>query len=168
MDPETYLKGESVPPLPMPDLDKVLGKEWKRFDVDSVGEFDISVLAREYGKSVAEARRLASTWRNSYYYASAKKDVKPHRPEDISLLYVSRWSSPEAAENFAEVYAGALGTRYKKIAPVAGEKWHWTTEDGDVFIQQQGDALAITESFDLATSEKLRSAALAALSAPKQ
>jgi hypothetical protein len=167
MQPETYLQGESVPPLSMPDLDKVLGKEWKRFDVDSVGEFDISVLAREYGKSVAEARRLAATWRNSYYYASAKKDVKPQKPEDIALLYVSRWSSPEAAENFAHVYAGALGTRYKKIAPVAGEKWHWTTEDGDVFIQREGDALAVTECFDPATSEKLRSAALEALGAPK-
>jgi hypothetical protein len=168
MEPETYLQGEVVPPLPMPDLDKVLGKEWQRFDVDSVGEFDISVLAREYGKTVAQARSIATTWRNSYYYASAKKGVKPSGPEDISLLYVSRWSSPEAAENFAEIYAGALGTRYKKIDPVGGEKGHWTTEDGDVFIQQQGDALAVTESFDAATSAKLRSAVFGALSAPKQ
>jgi hypothetical protein len=168
MEPETYLKGEVVPPLPIPDLDKVLGKEWQRFDVDSVGEFDISVLAREYGKTVAQARKIATTWRNSYYYASAKKGVKPDKPEDISLLYVSRWSSPEAAINFAEIYAGALGTRYKKIAAVEGEKGHWTTEDGDVFIQQQGDVLAITESFDKATSEKLRDAALTALSATKQ
>jgi hypothetical protein len=167
MQPETYLQGESVPPLPLPDLDKILGKEWQRFDLDSVGEFDISVLAREYGKTVAQARKIATTWRNSYYYASAKKGMKPSKPEDISLLYVSRWSSPEAAEDFGEIYAGALGTRYKKITPVGGEKWHWTTEDGDVYIQQQGDVLAITESFDKTTSEKLRSAALEAIGAPK-
>lgn len=166
MQPETYIAGEKIPPLGMPDLDKLLGKDWRRFDVDSVGEFDISVLAREYGKTVAEARKIATTWRNSYYYASAKKSVKPSNPQDISLLYVSRWSTPEAAENFARVYAGALGTRYKKIAPVAGDKWHWTTEDGDVFIQRQGDALAITESFDPVTSVKLRSAALEALKTP--
>jgi hypothetical protein len=163
MEPETYLEGEQVPPLAMPDLDKVLGKDWQRFDVDSVGEFDISVLAREYGKTVAQARKIASTWRNSYYYASTKKNVKPSSVRDISLLYVSRWSSPEAAENFAQIYAGALGTRYKKIDPVSGDKWHWTTEDGDVYIQQQGDALAITESFDPATSAKLRGASLGAL-----
>lgn len=168
MEPEAYLKGEPVVPLPIPDLDKVLGKEWQRFDVDSVGEFDISVLAREYGKTVAQAGEIASTWRNSYYYASAKKGVKPAKPEDVSLLYVSRWSSPETAANFAQTYAGALGPRYKKITPVEGEKGHWTTEDGDVFIQQQGDVLLVTESFDKATSEKLRSAALEAVGAPKQ
>lgn len=162
MEPDTYLAGEEVPPLGMPDLDKLLGKGWKRFDVDSVGEFDISVLAREYGKTAFQAHKIASTWRNSYYYAANRKGVNPSGPGDIALLYVSRWSSPESAENFAEVYAGALGTRYKQIAPVAGEKWHWTTEEGDIFIQQQGDLLAITESFDPATSAKLRSAALAA------
>ncbi len=162
MEPETYLKNEPVAPLPIPDLDKVLGKEWQRFDVDSVGEFDISVLAREYGKTAGQARSISTTWRNSYYYASAKKGVKPEKPEDISLLYVSRWSSPEAATHFADVYADALGTRYKKIAAVPGEQGHWTTEDGDVFIQRQGDVLAITESFDRATSERLRSAALEA------
>jgi hypothetical protein len=167
MQPETYVQGESVPPLGIPDIDRMLGSAWQRFDMDSVGEFDISVLAREYGKTVAQARTIATTWRNSYYYASAKKGVKPTKPEDISLLYVSRWSSPQAASNFADVYAGALGMRYKKIASVEGEKGHWTTEDGDVFLQQQGDVLAITESFDRPTSEKLRSAALGALSGPK-
>jgi outer membrane lipoprotein-sorting protein len=168
MEPEAYLKGEPVVRLPIPDLDKVLGKEWQRFDVDSVGEFDISVLAREYGKTVAQARSIAATWRNSYYYASTKKGVKAAKPEDISLLYVSRWGSPETAANFAEIYAGALGTRYKKVTPVEGEKGHWTTEGGDVFIQQQGDVLLVTESFDQATSEKLRSAALEAVGATKQ
>ncbi len=167
MEPETYLKGESVPPLKVPDLDKILGEGWQRFDVDSVGEFDVSVLAREYGKTVAQAREIASTWRNSYYYASAKKTVKPAGPADISLLYVSRWSSPEAATDFAEIYAGAIGTRYQHAAPVAGEKWHWTTEDGDIFIQQQTDVLAITESFDPGTSARLRNAALSLIEATK-
>jgi hypothetical protein len=163
MEPETYAKGEVVPPLPMPDLKKLLGDGWQQFDVDSVGEFDISVLSREYGKSAAVARELATTWRNSYYYAAAKKGVKAASPGDISLLYVSKWSSPAAAENFAEVYAGAVGSRYEKAVPVVGEKWHWTTEDGDVFIHQQGDTLVVTESFDPATSDKLRTAALGAL-----
>lgn len=167
MDPDTYLAGEKVAPLPIPDLDKVLGKQWQRFDLDSVGEFDISVLAREYGKTAKDARQISRGWRNSYYYASVKKGVKATNPKDVYLLYVSRWSSPETATNFAEIYAGALGTRYKNIAPVTGEKWHWTTEDGDVFIQQQGDVLAITESFDPATSAKLRSAALEAMSGPQ-
>ena len=158
MEPETYLNHETVPPLSIPDLDKVLGAEWQRFDVDSVGEFDISILAREYGRTVSQARTLATEWRNSYYYAANKKGSKPSKTGDISLLYVSRWSSPEAANHFADIYAGALGTRYKQAAQVENEPGHFNSEEGDIFIERNGDVILITESFDPATSKKLRTA----------
>lgn len=161
MQPETYLAGEVVPSLPMPDLDQVLGKGWERFDVDSVGEFDVSVLAREYGRTTQQAAAIAHEWRNSYYYAANKKGMKAVRPGDISLLYVSRWSSTEAANQWADIYAGALGTRYKKITSVS--PGHWTTEEGDVFIERQADVVLVTESFDQETSTKLRGAALASI-----
>jgi hypothetical protein len=163
MDPETYLSKESIPPLPMPDIERTLGDEWKQFDVDTVGEFDISILAREYGRTTQQARQIASEWRNSYYYAANKRVINPTRPEDISLLYVSRWSSPEAANHFADIYAGALGTRYKNISPVQNEPGHWKSEDGDIFIERQSDVILITESFDPSTSKRLREAAFASL-----
>jgi hypothetical protein len=163
MEPETYLNHEEVPPLAMPELDKVLGGDWQRFDVDSVGEFDVTILAREYGRTVSQARSLASAWRNSYYYAANKKSTKPSKPADIALLYVSRWSSPEAANHFADIYADALGTRYKEIKPVENQPGHWTSEEGDVFVERQGDVILITESFDPVMSKKLRDAASAAL-----
>lgn len=167
MEPETYLNHEVVPPLAMPELDKVLGGGWQRFDVDSVGEFDVTILAREYGRTVAQARTLASAWRNSYYYAANKKGTKPNKTADVSLLYVSRWSSSEAANHFADIYADALGTRYKQIKPVNNEPGHWTSEEGDVFVERQGDAILITESFDLETSKKVRAAALNAIASAR-
>jgi len=163
MKPQTYLDKQYVKPLPMPDFEKLLGHDWERFDVDSVGEFDITVLTREYGATVPQAQSMARDWRFQYYYAAAKKGVKPKEPEDVSLIYVSRWSSPEVAQAFAKLDGSSLQKRYKDSQPVAGEPGHWTTEEGDVFIQQQGDLVLVTEGFDPATSQKLREGALAAI-----
>lgn len=163
MDPDEYLAKKTVPRLAIPDLDKLLGKEWERFDVDCVGQFDISVLAREYGKTAGQARSIADGWRNSYYYAAIRKATKPTIPKDLSLLYVSRWSSADAADMWAATYASALGARYRNVAPVEGDTGHWKSEEGDIFIERHNDLVLITESFDPATSKKLRAAALAAL-----
>jgi hypothetical protein len=106
---------------------------------------------------------MARDWRFQYYYAAAKKDVKPKNPGDVSIIYVSRWSSPEAAEKFAALDGRSLAKRYQHPEPV--DAGHWTTEEGDVFIQQQGDLVLVTEGFDPATSKKLRDAASEAIGA---
>jgi hypothetical protein len=164
MQPQTYLENQQVMPLPMPNLDKELGHDWERFDVDSVGQFDISVLAREYGAKIVDANKMATTWRHGYYFAASKRGVKPTKPSEVALIYVSRWSSPEAAAAFAKLDGESLKKRYKNAEAVAGESGHWNTEEGDVFIQQQGDIVMVTEGFDAAVSSKLRTAALHALS----
>jgi len=163
MEPKTYLAKQAVPPLAMPNFDKVLGHGWERFDVDSVGEFDVSVLAREYGAPPARANDLATMWRQQYYFAAAKRDVMPTKPGDVALIYVSRWSSPEAATAFAKLDGESLKKRYKQLQPVAGEEGHWKTEEGDVFIEQHGPLVLVTEGFDAATSGKMRDAALGAI-----
>ena len=163
MEPQTYLEHQLVAPLPMPDFDHLLGHDWARFDVDCVGEFDVSVLAREYGAPIAEAEKMATNWRHQYYFAAARKGIKPSKPGDVALIYVSRWSSPAAAEAFAKLDGESLKKRYQKPEPVSGEPGHWTTEEGDVFIQQQGDLVLVTEGFDAGTSRRVRSAALGAI-----
>jgi hypothetical protein len=152
-----------VEPLAMPDFDRLLGHEWQRFDVDSVGEFDVSVLAREYGAPAQQAQKIAQNWRHQYYLAASKRGVKPTKPADVSLLYVSRWSSPEAAGDFAKLDGESLKKRYKNAEPVAGEPGHWKTEEGDVFIEQHGELVLVTEGFDAEMSSKLRDGALEAL-----
>jgi hypothetical protein len=160
MQPQTYLENQKVAPLPMPDLDHILGHDWERFDVDSVGQFDISVLAREYGAPIGEAEKMATTWRHGYYFAAAKHGVRPIKPGEVALIYVSRWSSPEAAHAFAELDGNSLKKRYQNAEPVSGDSGHWTTEEGDVFIEQHGDIVIVTEGFDRDLSSKLRSSAL--------
>jgi len=173
MQPDTYLAGERIPPLPLPDLPRVF-KAYDKFDVGAVGEFDVAILIDQYA-GVEISKRLYPNWRGGYYYAARPKG-DPTAP--LALLYVSRWSEPEQAAEFASVYARGLVQRYLHVHDTSagpaspnsadnnnqsGEfqiqtlvgKHSWLTEQGPVFINVQGDMVLVTESLDQTTSEQI-------------
>jgi hypothetical protein len=166
MEPQTYLSGERIAPMPLPDFKQDF-KSYDKFDIGAMGEFDVAVLLDQYaGESSAHA--LCPHWRGGYYYAVMPKG-KPSGP--LGLLYVSRWSNAETAEQFAAIYAKWLSRRYEHVHGVAqnGEaaledltsldrlpgKHAWRTEDGTVVMKVEGDTLMVTESLDDRTSETL-------------
>src|ERR1700685_4595086 len=75
MEPDTYLSGEKIEPMPLPDF-KDDFKDYQKFDVGAMGEFDVAVLIEQYaGKPLS--KRLYPAWRGGYYYAAkAKPDPK--------------------------------------------------------------------------------------------
>src|SRR5207249_2918812 len=78
----------------------------------------------------------------------------------LALLYLSRWSKPQAAENFARQYRDALLKRYKfaqGISPRVGDSatTRWTTDEGMVSIKVRGDQVLVLESFDEAAMNRL-------------
>jgi hypothetical protein len=134
-----------------------------------MGEFDVAVLIEQYaGKE--SSKHLYPEWRGGYYYAARPKD---NASAPLGLLYVSRWSSPEKASEFAEIYARALGKRYKKVeivAPASDDsapknaqhelevlkgRHAWTTEEGTVVIEEQNDTVLVSESLDASTTATL-------------
>jgi len=166
MEPHAYLSGEKLAPMPLPDFKKDF-KGYDKFDVGAVGEFDVAILVDQYqGEQVS--KRLYPHWRGGYYYAA-----RPHADASapLGLLYVSRWSSPEKASEFAWVYARGLEKRYKRVHEVADEpvkakpanytvetltgKHAWLTEAGSVFISVQGDIVLVSESLDQDTTERV-------------
>ncbi len=172
MQPDTYISGEKIEPMPVPDF-KHDFKDYQKFDIGAMGEFDVAVLIEEYvGKPAS--KRLCTEWRGGYYYAARPK-VEASAP--LSLLYVSRWSSPEKAAEFAGIYATSLKRRYKTVGetgnpapekivaqngdskdekqPMLKGRHSWTTEEGTVVIEEQGDTVFITESLDAATTATL-------------
>jgi hypothetical protein len=168
MQPETYLSGEKIEPMRVPEFKRDF-KDYVKFDIGAMGEFDVAVLIEQYaGKKSSE--RLYPEWRGGYYYAARPKN---DAAAPLGLLYVSRWSSAEKASEFAEIYARSLTKRYKKAEEVgnpSGEssKQHpeykvdvlkgrhaWTTEEGTVVIEEQGDTVLVSESLDAATTETL-------------
>src|SRR6202161_3733315 len=113
MQPETYLAGEQIPPMPVVEF-KHDFKDYVKFDIGPMGEFDVAVLIKQYaGKKLSE--RLYPEWRGGYYYAARPKN---DAAAPLGLLYVSRVSSAEKASEFAEIYARSLTKRYKKAEEV--------------------------------------------------
>ncbi len=168
MQPETYLSGEKIAPMRVPEFKRDF-KDYVKFDIGAMGEFDVAVLIEQYaGKKLSE--RLYPEWRGGYYYAARPKNSAG---APLGLIYVSRWSSAEKASEFAEIYARSLTQRYKKAEevgdPLAGQasehpeykvevlkgRHAWMTEEGTVVIEEQGDTVLVSESLDAATTETL-------------
>jgi hypothetical protein len=119
MQPETYLSGEKIEPMPVLDF-KSDFKDYQKFDIGAMGEFDVAVLIEQYaGKTVSKL--MYPAWRGGYYYAAKPKQAgEAQANAPLALMYVSRWSSAEKAEQFAAIYAQSLKQRYKKVDEVGG------------------------------------------------
>jgi hypothetical protein len=169
MQPETYISGEKIEPMRVPEFSHDF-KNYQKFDIGAMGEFDVAVLVEQYaGKEMS--KRLYPEWRGGYYYAARPKN---DAAAPLALLYVSRWSSAEKAAEFAGIYAGSLGKRYQKAeetrvaspgdtaeqsqerkVPLLLGRHSWNTEEGKVVIEEQGDTVFVSESLDSATTEAL-------------
>ena len=114
MQPETYLLHQAVAAPTVPDLDALVGHDYKRVDFGSMGEFDVYLLAKQYGAN--DAPNYYRHWRGGYYFATQRKDAPK---EQIAMLYYSKWDSPEAARDFAKLYLDYLPKRYS-------DKVQWT------------------------------------------
>jgi hypothetical protein len=170
MEPQTYLSGERLDPMPLPDFREVF-KNYERFDVGALGEFDVAVLVDQYA-GAEMSHQMYPHWRGGYYYAARPKG-DPAAP--LALLYVSRWSNAEKASQFAGIYAKALAKRYVHVHDVAENgpkngndpgvhtaglesltgKRTWLTEEGPVVIETEGNTVLITESVDQLATDKL-------------
>ena len=175
MEPQTYLSGEHLPPLPLPDFKHIL-KDYERFDVGAIGEFDVNVLAEQYADQDT-AQKIYPNWRGGYYYSARPKK----NSSDLALVFVSKWASTKAAAQFAAVYARGVQQRYKDaqaadestlpadlktLGSLSGDHT-WKTADGDVVVAVKNDTVLVTESLPSATTDQFRHAVLSS-SAEKQ
>jgi len=122
---------------------------------------------------VEASRKLYTHWRGGYYYAAKPKG---DASAPLGLFYISRWSHPQHAGEFAAIYAKSLWKRYKHVHGVAEgnvkpindvnaimdlEGRHvWLTEDGPIVVEVQHDMVLVTESLDEPTTESLERAFL--------
>jgi len=174
MEPKTYLSGETLEPMRLPDFQRDF-KNYERFDVGAIGEFDVAVLVDQYAGTEA-SHDLYPHWRGGYYYA-----VRPKADTSVplALLYVSRWSSAEKASAFAAIYAQSLAKRYQHVRETTPDGKRppdnlqkvefstgphtWLTEEGTVVIDVEGDSVLITEGLDQPTTEQLKQELFGAL-----
>jgi hypothetical protein len=173
LDPQAYIAREKLPPVRIPDLKPLLGASYEMYDSGNVGELDVRALLEQYGpRKVAED--LSMLWQGGAYAVfrqtnktAATTDLP--KTADLSLFYVSRWKTPEAARYFTHLYSNAVAQRYQSASqetaaacegtkcPVATTEF--STEEGPVVIEQwQDNSVTVSESFDTATAAKLAGA----------
>jgi hypothetical protein len=168
MEPERYLANDTVEPLKVPELDKLIGSDYERYDFGGMGEFDVYLLAKQYAPT-EDAKKYYMHWRRGYYLAVHRKGTSK---EQVGLIYVSRWDSPDAAAAFAKMYEAYVPKRYtqwftggQKPEPVtSGEpgqsEWQQGPAGDRVTVSQRGSDLLILESLDKATAERVEQALL--------
>lgn len=175
MQPATYLGNEHIEPMRVPEIRQALGKDFEQVDVGAIGEFDVSVLLKQFaGEDVA--KRLWPQWRGGFYYAARRKGL-PAGP--ILLVYLSKWAEAEQATQFAQIYADSLKKKYQKLAPatlqsqstprrgggavqvaIVDPTTKWESEGGPVFVEQHGDTVLVMESVDEGTAARVRQVVL--------
>jgi hypothetical protein len=187
LEPGTYLNRENLPPMPVPDFETAAGKQYEKYDLSVMGEFDVWLLAKQYvGQESADA--VSPKWRGGYYYAA----LKPGTPKlsngaatvptsAIALAYASKWASADDAAQFAAIYAKYVPTRYKSakevgaVTPVQNGNaaeikvgiadrlkgvHTWQTDEGTVTIETRGDTMLVLEGFDQTAAGNIRDAVL--------
>jgi hypothetical protein len=166
MEPKTYLSGERLEAMPLPDFKRDFEK-YERFDIGAMGEFDVAILLDQYANPET-SHTLYPHWRGGYYYAV---EPKADTAAPLALFYWSRWSDAESAARFAAIYAQGLAPRYKQVHEAAEDgqssipdltklesltgRHSWVTSEGLVFIRVQQETVLVTESLDPATTERL-------------
>ena len=170
MQPETYLLNQVVPALTIPDLDKLAAPGYERFDFGGMGEFDVYLLAKQYGAD--DLKKYYTHWRGGYYYAAHAKTA----PKDqIAMMYFSRWDSPEAARAFAKLYADYLPKRYQKAVlkqssaakpSEAPNVYVFDTDQGKAILEVEGNDLLIMEGYDDSVVQKARAIYFYGMSLP--
>ncbi len=174
LQPETYINGEKLPRVRIPDMRALLGDQFEVYDSGGIGEVDVRALLKQYGERKI-ADDVSSAWQGGAYVTFQRKDKDKVGAEvaastrDLALLYISRWKTAQAAERFARFYTGAVSQRYRSatvetVPACSGTSCpvsiaQITTEEGPVIVERWEDnSVIVSESFDTATAAKLRTA----------
>ena len=170
LQPEAYLRNEKAPLVPIGDLTAVFGNAYEPYDSGSIGEFDVQIMAQDFGRE-NDIYTVARQWNGGSYVAVKRTGVAPGTPlgtADLALVYLSRWNTGKAGERFGQIYLQALAKRLSvtdttqrlcEEDPCNGPLWeqHANSSEGPVNIELwPGNRLIITHGVDNARMMALR------------
>jgi hypothetical protein len=168
MNPKVYLQQGQVPLLRMPDIHSLIDAQYQPYDIGVMGEFDVQILAELFGgQAVADA--LAPAWRGGIYYTAQSREATSASAQDstqsLALLYLSRWTTPEAAAAFANLYVSEIPRKYDHATMEPADDADapdsriitriWDTSEGPVLVVVSGKTVFISESFPKDLARKL-------------
>jgi transcriptional regulator of met regulon len=138
LHPKTYIEDEKPVDVDPPSLDK---KEYKVINDGSVGEFDHSMLLRQFVPD-KDGRVAASHWRGGAFR------LYEHKREKYPVLsYASEWSSPEAARQVFTLYQRVMKGKWKtmKVTDRAADHVFGTGDSGKFELRIKGTLVTSIE-----------------------
>jgi hypothetical protein len=131
MHPDLYLRGVQPEAVPLPRMNAVVARGWKKLDENVMGEFGLNQVLKQFlGK--ARADELAALWTGDRYA------IYEESPQGRALLVVRVRLAGEAEA--ARFFAGYSELLEKKHASRSGEvrqpgAFFFDTPDGSAFIR---------------------------------
>jgi hypothetical protein len=105
LHPEQYLAGRRPVAVELPPVAN--RKEWRVLTEGSAGEFDHSILLKQY-LGAEEAGKISPAWRGGEVQL-----LEHRRDQRIVLLYGSEWDTPESARKMFAAYLQVLRAKWK-------------------------------------------------------
>lgn len=156
LHPEKYIENPRDEPrtVLLPDLREDLGGDWQLVTQNVLGELILRTHLDQYLPDSAEAVAGAGGWGGDL--------AALWQGPDSNEILVMRilWDSPEEASEFSRSYATVIDRRLREPRRVVrsilprGAGW-WRGEEGNAFLQQEGDAVLIIWTSDTETMEQV-------------
>jgi hypothetical protein len=165
LHPEKYWQKRDNPIIvALADLKPALGEAWELLEENSLGELNLSILARKFLPAKPSAAQMdpdtvASGWGGDTFQIFENKKTK-----EALLAWYTTWDSVEAARKFFNGYGTILEKKYPGLVPqttsakgpesakapappVAGmtKGWRVRNKDLEIVIEQRGLDVIVIE-----------------------
>ncbi len=160
MNPQEYERHVKVPVLTMPNIHPIIDAGYSPYDIGVMGELDVRILSELFGGPQA-LNEFTPAWDGGIYYAAQRRDAPDKTStSSVALFYLSQWTSPDVAADFAKMYARELGQQYSQVTRDTRDESGpaeqiYQTNQGPVLIVTQGKDVFVSESFPLNIARKL-------------
>ena len=157
LHPGFYEEGGQPPLLQLPDLHPLLDADWAPYDVGVMGALDVRMLAEVLGDKGAGAD-AAQAWDGGVYDCAQRRSGRGTDPASLALVYLSRWKTPEAAAQFADIYRNSLAKRYKGLQPDSANtsaRSLFQTGEGPVLVAQHDRYVFVSHSLPVPVADRV-------------
>jgi hypothetical protein len=129
--PELYAKGVKPAKTALPEMGKMLAKEWKKLDESALGEFGVREVLQQF-LGTERAVALAPSWRGDRYALFENTKSKK-----LLLVFRLRLAAPEDAARFFGQYSEALEKKYEERRELFRRPNYFSfeTDEGGVFLR---------------------------------
>jgi hypothetical protein len=151
LHPELYLSGENLPPVSLSAAVKAVPDEWKRLDENTLGEFGMHALLKQF-LGEERAQRFSPAWAGDSYVVFEQQKTKR-----VLLLFRLRLAADSDAARFFGAYSEALELKYASRASLFRRPnfFSFETAQGGVFFYCHNDECLTAEGATRAMFDRI-------------